>query len=191
MGLQNTNGNHYKNAFFGISVEKPEGWYAMSNEQLLPVVSNIATELIPNVKNLVAQSFTTSTESLTPLFNFLQYPFGAKDKLNPNIVGLVIIMKNETKTRNACDSFIGMKELPETSPMADEFDNNCVEVDVNGKTFAKNEFTSTDQTPGSVKLLQYATTTKNRYYFLFTLLYFDDVSKQQLENIIHTIKLER
>ena len=39
---QITDNNRYENAFFGLSVEKLEGWYAMSAEELNSAFANIA-----------------------------------------------------------------------------------------------------------------------------------------------------
>ena len=76
------------NVFFGLSVEKPEGWYAMNNEELRSLVQNVTVPESDD-NNSVQQSGNISSQRVIPLFEFLEYPYGTPNKFNPNIIGLV------------------------------------------------------------------------------------------------------
>jgi hypothetical protein len=186
---QNTNNNYYENAFFGLSIEKPDGWYAMSSQELLSLVSNTVIPIVSNGNSSVEQFLKISTQHLIPLLGFMEYPFGAQNgKFNPNIVGWVTNMTGETNMGNDCDTFVHSKELLQGSEVTIISNTDCLEVGLNGKKFAMQELILNAYNLTIVKQTQYEKSTENGYSFSFTLSYLDEVDKNQLDHIMRTLK---
>jgi len=186
METQNTNDNYYLNVFFGLSVEKPEGWYAMNNEELRSLVQNVA---IPESddNNAVQQSGSISSQRLVPLFEFMEYTYGTPNKFNPNIVALVENTTGETNTGNDCDGLVNAKKLLQTAELKIISSSECREVDLNGITFSMQELTLNLRNSVIYKQMQYAKSTENGY-FTFVLTYSNENSKKQLDNVMNSVR---
>jgi len=186
METQNTNDNYYLNVFFGLSVEKPEGWYAMNNEELRSLVQNVA---IPESddNNAVQQSGSISSQRLVPLFEFMEYTYGTPNKFNPNIVALVENTTGETNTGNDCDGLVNAKKLLQTAELKIISSSECREVDLNGITFSMQELTLNLRNSVIYKQMQYAKSTE-KGYFAFTLTYSNENSKKQLDNVMNSVR---
>jgi hypothetical protein len=186
METQNTNDNYYLNVFFGLTVEKPEGWYAMNNEELRSLVQNVAVPESDD-NNSVQQSGSTSSQRLIPLFQFMEYPFGTPNKINPNIVALVENTTGETNTGNDCDGLVNAKKSLQTAELKIISSSECREVDLNGITFSMQELTMNFRNSIIYKQMQYAKNTENGY-FTFALTYSNEHSKKQLDNVMNSVR---
>ncbi|UJR08776.1 hypothetical protein I4U23_013032 [Adineta vaga] len=193
--MKNTYANHYGNIFFGISIDKPEGWHVMNTSQLIPVLQRFGNLIVTNGSDLVGSTSLILENKLLPLFGFLKYPYGTLGNSNPNLVCIVEGALKGTVTDNSCRTIPYTKNdmtHENISLSTGETESNCRVVDLNGKTFIRKQSMMIIDDRNVLKQIQYTRQTNNdSYYFLFTLSYTDDDSKQQLENIMKSLKMSR
>ncbi|UJR06870.1 hypothetical protein I4U23_011159 [Adineta vaga] len=177
METKNTHGNVYENTYFGISIEKPSGWYVMDLKQVKSLVVSSATSSMSSNKKV--------TTDLVPLFGFFAYPYGSNvSKINANIFGVGENVTNRMVIKNDCDILNYKKTgYPITSEQA------CEYVEINGIKYAQKMITLL-YAETNIHQVQLGRSTQNGYVFAFALTYGDDDDndKNQLMNTMSTIR---
>ncbi|CAF3998493.1 unnamed protein product, partial [Adineta steineri] len=111
METQNTNGNSYLNAFFGLTIEKPEGWLALSSKQIGYLLSSTESTSFNN-KTPVQKYNQGETVQIIPLFRFEEDPLNVLEKkqdirLYARIIGLALNLTGEEITGDYCYFLVG------------------------------------------------------------------------------------
>jgi len=189
---KNTNGNLYENAFFGLSVEKPKGWVSQDMVQLFKTVLPMGSIIFGNKNEFTQEFIDSAIKKMFPLFGFSKYSYNIMNrKPNPNILAISENIQAHSSIKTACDYLNVAREPLKNSLHKVTFLNECHEVDINGKMFATQSFTMKIMGVPLVKQTHYAKMAKNDYILLFSLTYFNRVSKIELDNVMHSLKFSQ
>ncbi|CAF1470757.1 unnamed protein product [Adineta steineri] len=187
---QNTNDNYYLNAFFGFSVEKPEGWYALSNQEIsLALSGNIGLQIINNTTLGITYEKAVINK-IIPLFYFMENPLNIQNNtFNANIMGLAFNLTGQQITGDVCDFLESYnKEMQEKGVTKMMGSSVCQQIDINGVEFKTEELTLNVGNLLILKQTEIVKITNNGYIFLFTLSYTNDKSKNILNRTMSTLK---
>jgi hypothetical protein len=186
---KNTNGNRYENAFFGLSVEKPNGWVSQDIVQLFKTVLPMSSIIFGNKIEFTQEFIDYAIKRMIPLFGFFKYTPGVMDSgLNPNILAIAENIQANSIIKTACD-YLNLVREPFKNTVT--FLDKCHEVDINGKIFATQSFTMKLMGVRLVKQTHYAKMAKNDYVLFFSLTYFDRVSKNKLDKVMRSLKFSQ
>lgn len=158
--------NRYKNDLFRLSVEIPENWHSISDEELRPLIQRFA-----------------EAELVTTVFGFAQYALGGKVN-NPNIIALAAKRTNET---NPCDPLIASREIVPQIIKTAYFNGECRQVILNGQTFGMQELEITSISSIATRQTQYSLFTDDGYILTFTLTYFNNDQKKILQGVMESL----
>ncbi|CAF1231794.1 unnamed protein product [Adineta steineri] len=172
--------NYYENALLGLSIEKPDGWYKMTDDELQSLFQIVTGPLLSN-NNI-------TSDKVIPLFDFSKYQIGIQNgKFNPNIVAVVSKLTDEDMKESECDSFISSNKLLQGTQLATTDISNCAKVNFDGKTFSS-QISHLSVNGMNFTQVQFVRHSKNNYFFTFTLSYNDEISKSQLDNTMKSLK---
>ncbi|CAF1543819.1 unnamed protein product [Adineta steineri] len=172
--------NYYKNALLGLSIEKPDRWYKMTDDELKSIFQAATGPLLSN-NNI-------TSDNVIPLFAFSKYQLGIQiGKFNPNINGVVSKLTDEGMKESECDSFISSHKLLEGTQLTTTNISNCAEVIFDGKTFFS-QISHLSVNGMNFTQVQYVRSSKHNYFFTFTMDYDDEISKSELDNTMKSLK---
>lgn len=125
----------FRNEAFGMTVQKPDGWYAQSFDEMIQAHQMGANMLSGDDENMKA-SLESALESTLPLFTFFKKPPGTPGDFNPNVIASAenIDMYSEG-IKTGCDYLANMVKVLEQSQVQFEVDGDCGTTDLNGQTF--------------------------------------------------------
>ncbi|CAF1180963.1 unnamed protein product [Adineta steineri] len=193
METQNTNGNSYLNAFFGLTIEKPEGWLALSSKQIGYLLSDTESTSFNN-KTPVQQYNQGETVQIIPLFRFEEDPLNILEKkqdirLYARIIGLALNLTGEEITGDYCYFLVGYnKGIRENGNKKIMESSVCRQIDINGVEFTMQELTLNVGNSMILKQTEIVRNTNTGYIIFFILSYTDDKSKTILEHTMNTLK---
>ncbi|CAF1447343.1 unnamed protein product [Adineta steineri] len=173
----------------GLSIEEPDGWYRITDDDELNSLFQTATRpLFSNNKRLISDILNLTSDNLTPLFGISEYQLGTQNvKFNPNIIRLVTKLTNEEAKENECDTFIRSNKFLQVTQLTITDISGCTDVNFNEKTFFS-QILHLNVNNMNIRQTQYVRRVTNNYFLTFTLSYSDEISKTQLDNIMNTLK---
>ncbi|TDY04356.1 hypothetical protein [Thiohalophilus thiocyanatoxydans] len=128
----NSSGNTYVNGFFGMSVEKPDDWYAQSSEEAIMLQQQDGKILSADGENMEAM-IEAAMESTLPLFGFFKKPPGTPGTINTNVLSVAENIKMYPDIEKPCDYINAMKEVLEQGQLDYQFDSDCQTTRLGGK----------------------------------------------------------
>ncbi|CAF1186456.1 unnamed protein product [Adineta steineri] len=172
--------NYYKNTLLDLSIEKPDGWYKMTDDELKSIFQAATGPLLSN-NNI-------TSDNVIPLFAFSKYQLGIHiGKFNPNINGVVSKLTDEGMKESECDSFISSHKLLEGTQLTTTNISYCAEVNFDGKTFFS-QISHLSVNGMNFTQVQFVRRSKHNYFFTFTMDYDDEISKSELDNTMKSLK---
>jgi hypothetical protein len=182
-----TNGKTYLNELFEMSVEKPEGWYAIPSEELLAAIKMGNDILAGDDKNLRAY-FDSSVKNSITIFSFSEVPPGTPGKINPSVISVGENIKILPGIKNGCDYISNTKEAIKTSQFSIDFEDKCESKFLNGTEF---KMVNAQINVGSQSVKQrYFAYVKNGYAISVVQTYFDAQSEAKVNQVVNTIKIK-
>lgn len=184
----NTDGNTYENRFFGMSVTRPDGWYAQSVEEMLMTQQKGSKALAGDNKNLQAMLDAAKDSSL-PLFGFYEYPPGTPGKINPNVLAVAENIKQYPGIAKPCDYISAVKSLLEMGQVEYIFEGDCKSSNVGGR---ESGYLDAMLDLGKLKIKQrYHATISNGYAVSFIETYTDEENSKKVKRVINSIQFDR
>lgn len=184
----NTGGNTYENRFFGMSVTRPDGWYAQSVEEMLMTQQQGSKVLAGDNKNMQALLDAAKDSSL-PLFGFYEYPPGTPGKINPNVLAVAENIKQYPGIAKPCDYISAVKSLLEMGQVEYTFDGDCKSGTVGGR---ESGYLDAMLDLGKLKIRQrYHATISDGYAVSFIETYTDDKSRNKVRKVISSIRFNQ
>lgn len=178
-------GSLYTNARFGLSVTKPEGWYAMDIKESLAQLQKGGALLAGADDNLQA-IMDASLKGTLPLFNFFEAPPGAAVKTNANIGSVAENVEALPGIKTGCDYLYQMKQTFKQSRIKVDFGQECQSNRINGNPFGVQSAT---MLVGNLLIKQrYYACLKGRHTVLFVHSYTDEKGDRALTQIMDTLK---
>ena len=128
----NTGGNQYHNAFFGVRVEKPEGWYSQPPEETIALQQR-GTAALANEEEGMKAMIEASLQQSTPIFGFFEVPPGTPERLNPNVMSVAENLKGFPGIASGCDYLAQVRSLLEQGRMQYQFSPDCETRQLGGR----------------------------------------------------------
>lgn len=184
----NSNGNNYENNFFGISVVKPEGWYAQSAKETI-LLQQKGASIIANDDKSMEALIEAAMKSSVPIFGFFEYPPGTPGKLNANILSVAENIKVYPGIKKGCDYIALVKDLLAKSKLKYEFSEKCLSKNISGKEFGYID-ASTDIGKQKVHQRYYANVS-NGYAYSIVQTFYDDESRKKVISVLSTVRFKK
>ncbi|UJR34801.1 hypothetical protein I4U23_027582 [Adineta vaga] len=186
--IQNTNDTYYENNIFGLPINKPDGWYSMSSEEMRWLYEDSILNRLPYFNSSVDSLMKGIKQKLMPVFAFMEYPVNTTIRFNSQMVGWIMNNTGNNRIDNDCKALFEWRNDLFISKYDSVISIDCHEVIINGKTFSMQELINSVPNLLKYRETQYATNTKNDYFFIFQLMYNNITVKNKLDNAIHSLK---
>ena len=184
----NIDGNIYENRFFGLSVNRPDGWYAQSVEEMLMTQQQGGKVIAGDNKNLQAMLDAAKDSSL-PLFGFYEFPPGTPGKINPNVLAVAENIKAYPGITKPCDYIAAVKSLLAMGQVQYTFDGGCKSGNVGGR---ESGYIDALLDLGRLTIKQrYHAILANGYALSFIETYTDEQNHTKVENVVNSIRFEQ
>lgn len=184
---KSSDGKKYQNELFKLSVEKPEGWYSQNVEEMVSLQKFGSNMVSGKDKNLKA-AIEASLENNIPLFGFFEFAPGTPGKRIPNLIANAENIALYPGIKNGCDYLYHTKGLLENSQTNIKFGDNCNQAQISGQNFGYYDAVMEIR---NIKVYQkYYSCRKGKHALSFIGTYFDESSKDKIEQILNTIKVE-
>jgi hypothetical protein len=177
----------YTNEFFQMTVQKPEGWYAQSQEEAVETQKQGGKMLAGNDKNLKAM-MEAAEDTTTQIFGFFEVPMGTPGKLNPNVLSAAENIKAAPGIKTGCDYIAATKEIIKKSQMNYEFEDKCGTKTVNGTEFGV--VNAQLKVGEQVVKQRYYAIIRGRHAISVIETYFDAESEAKVNKVIESVKFQ-
>lgn len=186
-------GNTYKNDYFGLELNIPEGWTIL-DEATKAELLGASSELLAGDDSAKEKQIDLSLEKTLYYVLSFKHPMTYQEGFNPNFMCLSEQISKLQGVVNQIkigeDYLNASKELLLETGMPYSFDKEIYQEDVGGKSFYVMEVTL-DYSPMIITQKYYATLLdQDRYAFAFVVSYSTDEEKAEVESIIKTVKFK-
>ncbi|CAF0943389.1 unnamed protein product [Adineta ricciae] len=185
---KNTYGNIYENKYFNVTAEKPESWHTINTEIFATFIQNIASPILSQISNITGHDETIPPNYLIPLFGFSHYQFGIDNgSVNANFIGIVQNVTRDGLLQNNCDIFsVDLVNL--VTDMNVTRAGGCQEIDMNGFKYVEQKSEVQLSNSVTVNQIQYIRSSPNGYLFTFTMTYQNNNERDELLNIMESVR---
>jgi len=183
----NTEGNRYHNAFFGVTVEKPEGWYSQPPEETIALQQR-GTAMIAGDREDMRAMVEASLEASVPLFGFFEVPPGTPDKLNPNVMSVAENLAAFPGLKSGCDYLAQVRKLLEQSQMPYQLGQECSTQRFAGVSLDMIE--GTLEVGGTTVSQRYYATLHDQHALAFVQTYFSEEGRLKTQRVLDSLVLE-
>jgi hypothetical protein len=176
--------NIYKNDYFGMSMDVPQGWSVQSKaamKQLMDQGSDLVAGDDQNLKAIMKQS----EKQTVNMFVFFKYEQGTPVTFNPSIVAVAERVTHMPGIKRGADYFFHVRRLLQASQVEYTFPKKIYTTDLSGVSF--------DVMPAEISASfltveqdYYAALMKD-YVLNFILSYSNEDEKQELIKILDTV----
>ena len=166
-----TGDNVYINDMFSLRIEKPEGWFAQSAEDMI-LMQQQGSALFSDDDN-IRKILKASLESTLPLFGFFEVPPGTPGKLNPNILGTAENIRQAPALRQMSIDY--------------EVEDECHSRTVNGTEL--DFFHATAMFGPQLIQQRYLALVRDQHAIVIVQSYFDEESEAKVEAVLQTLHL--
>jgi hypothetical protein len=177
----------YINEFFQMTVQKPESWYAQTQEEGIETQKKGEKMLAGNDKNLKAM-MEAAQDTTTQVFGFFEFPMGTPGKLNPNVLSAAENIKGAPGVKTGCDYIALTKEIIKKSQVNYEFDEKCETKTVNGTEFGV--VNAQLKIGEQVVKQRYYSVIRGRHAISVIQTYFDAESEAKVNKVIESVKFQ-
>ena len=176
----------HTNDRFGLSVQKPDEWYAQNFEEMMAMLQMGANAMSGDDENMRAM-IEGALDKTLPLFAFYEAPPGTPKPFNANIQGVAENIENYPGIESGCGYLANTMKLMEQSAMQVGSSGDCTTETVAGTTMSTQALR---MQMGSMNIRQrYYTCLNGDHAVGFIMTWVDANQKQQLEGILETASL--
>ena len=180
----------YEDNNYGFSIEKPDGWYSISSEELNALFGKVALPMLVQNNSTLNEMMSIAKQTIIPLFGFSQYPLNVTNgKLNANINGLVVTQTETENLENICEYFRLADKLLKGSPISIKSADECRIVDINGQNMTRTERVVTVLDTITLNQIQYGIL-RNGNFLIFTTTHFDDETERDVNKIMESLRFK-
>ncbi len=180
--------NRYTSELFGVSVVKPDGWYA-SEVELADQLMETGRDFIAGDDDNLRALLDASTQNTFNIFGFYNYEVGAPVEVNPNILAVAERVKLMPGIKTGADYLFHSKTFLQGTAMEISFSEEKLQKDVDGHLFDGMQMTSTVPVVGEVQQRMYAARNGD-FAIAFVLTYRSAEQLDALEGILDTVRLD-
>jgi hypothetical protein len=176
--------NIYKNDYFSMSMDVPQGWSVQSKaamKQLMNQGSDLVAGDDQNLKAVMKQS----EKQTINMFVFLKYEQGTPVSFNPSIVAVAERVSHMPGIKRGADYFFHVRRLLQASQIEYSFPKKIYTTDLSGESF---DVMPAEISASFITIEQdyYAALMKD-YVLSFILSYSNEEEKQELTKILDTV----
>ncbi len=183
----NTEGNHYHNAYFGVSVEMPEGWYSQPAKETIALQQR-GTRVLAGDEKAMQAMLEASLKSSVPLFGFFEVMPGTPNRLNPNVMAVAENLEGFPGIKTGCDYLEHVKKLMRQGKLPYQFEEGCQTRKLKGGSM---DYFSAHLKTGTVKATQrYYATMKDHYALAVVQTYFDESGEKKTKRVLDSLVIE-
>ena len=180
-----TGDNVYINDMFSLRIEKPEGWFAQSAEDMI-LMQQQGSALFSDDDN-IRKILKASLESTLPLFGFFEVPPGTPGKLNPNILGTAENIRQAPGITSGCDYLYHARVALRQMSIDYEVEDECHSRTVNGTEL--DFFHATAMFGPQLIQQRYLALVRDQHAIVIVQSYFDEESEAKVEAVLQTLHL--
>jgi len=178
----------YLNDYFNMSIKVPEGWAIQSQaeqERLMEIGGNLVSGDDENMKAAMKESIKDSVN----LFSFFRYEQGAPVDFNSSIISVAERVAHMPGITKGADYHFHVKNLLQSGQIKYEFPNEMYTEELSGKSF--------DIMPMQVSIngltvyQDYYAARVNDYALVLILSYSSDAEKEELLEVLNTVKFDK
>lgn len=184
---KSTDGKKYQNELFNLSINKPEGWYAQNVEEMISL-QKFGNKLIAGDDKNLKVAIEASLENNIPLFGFFEFPPGTPGKLIPSLIANAENISLYPGIKNGCDYLYHAKELIGKSQANIKFGSTCNEARISDQKFGY--YDASIEVRNAKVYQRYYSCRKGKHAMNFIGTYFEESSKDKIEQVLKTIKVE-
>lgn len=180
-------GKKYQNELFKLSIEKPENWYSQNVEEMISL-QKYGNNLVSGKDQNLKAAIEASLENNIPLLGFFEFAPGTPGKLIPSLIANAENISLYPGIKSGCDYLYHVKDLIGKSQANVKFGDTCKETKISDQNFG---YYDASIEVRNVKVYQrYYSCRKGKHALNFIGTYFEASSKDKIENILKTVKVE-
>ncbi|MDM7860942.1 hypothetical protein QTP81_10070 [Alteromonas sp. ASW11-36] len=123
----------YSNDKFGVTITKPESWYAQEIAEIIATQQMGADLMAGDDENMQA-ILDNSLDTTLPLFGFFESAPGAPVSSNASLIGVAENISMAPGLESACDYLYHARQLMARSQIRTEMQDECLTYEVDGST---------------------------------------------------------
>lgn len=182
-----TNDQDYFSPFFGITVEKPTDWYAMSAVEFARAMG-MGTRLVAGENRELQVILNASEKQSANIFAFYENEIGAPVDLNANIMALAENVVFAPGVKTGKDYYVHMKRMVSQSQMEVTYTDVDAPRLIDGVSFDRLD--SQTIMMGQTVLQEYYATRRDQHILAFILTYNTEEQRDQLRAVLDTVSFE-
>ncbi|MBZ2190207.1 hypothetical protein K8B33_13945 [Alcanivorax sp. JB21] len=181
-----TGDNVYINDMFSLRIEKPEGWFAQSAEDMI-LMQQQGSALFSDDDN-IRQILKASLESTLPLFGFFEVPPGTPGRLNPNILGTAENIRLAPGITSGCDYLAHARQALQQMQIRYEVDEQCGQREINGTDFGY--FEAQAMFGSQLVRQRYLALVRDKHAIVVVQSFFDEDSEALVNAVLDTLTMQ-
>lgn len=136
------NDKTFVSPYFGMTMEKPSGWYAMSAEEYAEAMG-LGAKLVAGNNAELETILNASEDKSANIFAFYEHEVGAPVAFNSNILAVAENVRFAPGVKTGKDYFVHMKQLAAQSPMAITYRDGAAPRQIGRQSFDRLDGTLT------------------------------------------------
>ena len=181
-----TGDNVYINDMFALRIEKPDGWFSQSAEDMIAMQQQ-GSALFGDDDN-IRKILKASLESTLPLFGFFEVPPGTPGKLNPNILATAENIRHAPGITSGCDYLYHARVALRQMSINYDIEDECHSRTVNGTEL---DFFHASAMFGSQQVQQrYLALVRDQHALVIVQSFFDEESEALVDEVLATLHMQ-
>lgn len=183
---ESSDGSRYVNAYFGLEVVKPAGWYAQDPEATMAMSARGVNMMAGDSKGMKAL-LDESLRTTLPIFAFFQHVPGAAVSSNPSAIAVAENIAIMPGIKSGCDYLFHVRQLLASSAMQPDISAGCQIQTVNGVPFGSFEVRT--ELGGRTVVQRYLACVQGEHALGVIQTYFNDSDKARVDAVVDSIKV--
>ncbi|MDZ7628050.1 MAG: hypothetical protein U5J99_06530 [Parvularculaceae bacterium] len=172
---------------FGITADKPEGWYALS-EELQSALVDGGAKVVSEGNDAVAGAVEAGMARTTQIFGVFKHEPGSPVEFNPNVLAIAENVKIAPGVKTGSDYFYQFKKLATQTNAQYEFKDETT-VKIGGRDFTRLDLTMS--VAGQSADQSYYAARMGDEMILLIQSYKTDAERAETEAIVQSVRFDK
>jgi len=183
---QSVSPNAVRSEAFGVTVEKPEGWYTL-NQEMQDALVNQAAKVVSHGNDALAGKFDVGLPRTSQIFGIFKYEPGAAVESNPSVIAMAENLSLSPGVKTGKDYFFHFRKVAVTGNSQYEFKEES-SFTIGGKEFDRLDLTLTLN--GQSAEQSYYAARFGEHIILFIQSYKSEQERFETDAIVNSIKFD-
>ncbi|ARU04378.1 hypothetical protein CCO03_06545 [Comamonas serinivorans] len=184
---RSADGVTYENDYMGLSIAKPEGWYAQPAEETMKM-SQRGTDMVAGDDKMLKAMLDASLKSSLPLFSFFEAPPGTPGKQIASLVGVAENISALPGIKSGCDYLSHVGQMLKSAAPQFSVSDTCKTERIQGNTFGVLEVTA--KQAGILMTQHYYACRKGEHAVAMVGTSYDAAGATKLGQVLQTLKVK-